>query len=134
MIPLNAVLPAAAAGLMIGLAVRAALPSKPDLASALDRLDARHFTSPVPVAAPPGARRLPEKVGARLLDEKGALKRYVNVFHNDEDVRFLKQLDTHVKEDDRLSIIPAIAGTRLMRGVIFISVLAAPFVAALLAG
>jgi hypothetical protein len=71
MIPMNAVLPAAAAGLLIGLAVRAALPTKPDLASALDRLDARHFTSPLPVAAPPGARGLPEKVGARLLEEFG---------------------------------------------------------------
>ncbi|MFD0509311.1 type II secretion system F family protein [Streptomyces chiangmaiensis] len=68
---MNVVLPAAAAGLMIGLAVRAAMPTKPDLASALDRLDARHFTSPMPVAAPPGARGLPEKVGARLLDEFG---------------------------------------------------------------
>ncbi|MER5184763.1 type II secretion system F family protein [Streptomyces sp. NPDC002896] len=71
MIPMNAVLPAAAAGLMIGLAVRAALGSKPDLASALDRLDARHFTSPLPVAAPPGARGLPERFGARLLDAYG---------------------------------------------------------------
>ncbi|MFC4469219.1 type II secretion system F family protein [Streptomyces xiangluensis] len=71
MIPINAVLPAAAAGLLIGLAIRAALPTKPDLASALDRLDARHFTSPLPVAAPPGARSLPEKVGARLLEEFG---------------------------------------------------------------
>lgn len=71
MIPLNVVLPAAAAGLMIGLAVRAALPTKPDLASALDRLDARHFTNPIPMAAPPGARGLPERVGARLLEEFG---------------------------------------------------------------
>ncbi|MGP4049373.1 type II secretion system F family protein [Streptomyces sp. 2A115] len=71
MIPMNAVLPAAAAGVLVGLAVRAALPAKPDLASVLDHLDARHFTSPVPVAAPHGARGLPEKVGARLLDEFG---------------------------------------------------------------
>ena len=49
-------------------------------------------------------------IGARLLDDKGGLKRYVNVFHNDEDVRFLQALDTPVAEDDRLSIIPAIAG------------------------
>lgn len=49
-------------------------------------------------------------IGARLLDDKGALKRYVNVFHNDEDVRYLKALDTPVKEDDRISIVPAIAG------------------------
>ncbi|WP_432167976.1 type II secretion system F family protein [Streptomyces sp. bgisy031] len=69
MIPMDAVLPAATAGVLIGLAVRAALPAKPDLASILSRLDARHFTSPMPVAAPPGARGLPERVGARLLEE-----------------------------------------------------------------
>lgn len=71
MIPMNAVLPAAAAGVMIGLAVRAALPTKPDLASVLDRLDAAHFTNAMPVAAPPGARGVPERVGARLLEEFG---------------------------------------------------------------
>lgn len=49
-------------------------------------------------------------IGTRLFDEKGALKRYVNVFHGDEDVRFLKELDTPVADGDVLSIIPAIAG------------------------
>ena len=49
-------------------------------------------------------------IGARLLDDKGAVRRYVNVFHNDEDIRFLKDLDTPVAEADRISIIPAIAG------------------------
>ncbi|MGW0651153.1 type II secretion system F family protein [Streptomyces umbrinus] len=71
MIPMNAVLPAAAAGVMIGLAVRAALPTRPDLGSVLDRLDAGSFTHAMPVAAMPGARGLPERVGARLLDEFG---------------------------------------------------------------
>ncbi len=49
-------------------------------------------------------------IGARLLDEKGAVRRYVNIFHNDEDIRFLSELDTPVTEADRLTIIPAIAG------------------------
>ena len=49
-------------------------------------------------------------IGARLFDEKGGLRRYVNIFHNDEDVRFLQQLDTPVQDSDTLSIIPAIAG------------------------
>ena len=49
-------------------------------------------------------------IGARLLDDKGGLKRYVNVFLGEEDVRYLQALDTPVKEDDRISIIPAIAG------------------------
>ncbi|NBD12952.1 ubiquitin-like small modifier protein 1 [Corallococcus silvisoli] len=49
-------------------------------------------------------------IGARLLDEKGSVRRYVNVFHNDEDIRFLQALATPVKETDRLTIVPAIAG------------------------
>ena len=49
-------------------------------------------------------------IGTRLFDEKGGLKRYVNVFLNDEDVRFLKDLDSEVKDSDTVSIIPAIAG------------------------
>ncbi len=51
-------------------------------------------------------------IGARLLDEKGALRRYVNVFHNDEDIRFLEELKTKVADSDRLAIVPAIAGGR----------------------
>jgi molybdopterin converting factor small subunit len=45
----------------------------------------------------------------RLLDEKG-IRRFVNVYLGDEDVRFLKGLDTPLKAGDELSIIPAIAG------------------------
>ncbi|MHB8873388.1 MAG: ubiquitin-like small modifier protein 1 [Myxococcaceae bacterium] len=47
---------------------------------------------------------------ARLLDERGAVRRYVNLFLNDEDVRFLSGLDTKVAEGDLLTVIPAIAG------------------------
>lgn len=49
-------------------------------------------------------------IGARLFDEAGKLRRYVNVFHNDEDVRFLQALETPVKDGDRLSVIAAMAG------------------------
>ena len=49
-------------------------------------------------------------IGTRLFDEKGGLRRYINVFHNDEDIRFLQELDTAVTDKDTLSIIPAIAG------------------------
>jgi len=49
---------------------------------------------------------------ARLLDETGALRRYVNVFVNDEDVRFRELLDTPVREGDRVTILPAVAGGR----------------------
>jgi molybdopterin converting factor small subunit len=45
----------------------------------------------------------------RLLDEKG-IRRFVNLYLGDEDVRFLDGLDTALKSGDELSIIPAIAG------------------------
>ena len=46
----------------------------------------------------------------RILDEKGELRRFVNLYLNDEDVRFLKGADTELKDGDVLSIVPAIAG------------------------
>jgi molybdopterin synthase sulfur carrier subunit len=46
----------------------------------------------------------------KLLDEKGGLRRYVNLFRNDEDVRHAQGLNTALKEGDRLTIVPAIAG------------------------
>ncbi|MFY2557473.1 MoaD/ThiS family protein [Corallococcus terminator] len=49
-------------------------------------------------------------IGARLLDERGAVRRYVNVFLNEEDIRALRELDTPVKDADRLTLIPAMAG------------------------
>ncbi|MEY3019596.1 MAG: hypothetical protein RLZZ272_580 [Actinomycetota bacterium] len=49
-------------------------------------------------------------IGARLLDEAGELRRFVNVFVRDEDVRFLAGLDTPVGATDTVSIVPAVAG------------------------
>ena len=46
----------------------------------------------------------------RICDDSGNVRRFVNVFVADEDIRFLKNLDTVVGERDELSIIPAIAG------------------------
>ena len=46
----------------------------------------------------------------RICDDKGALRRFVNVFVKDEDVRFLQNLDTAVADSDEVSIVPAIAG------------------------
>jgi MoaD family protein len=46
----------------------------------------------------------------RLCDEKGQLRRFVNVFVSDEDIRFLQNLETPVKDNDEVSIVPAIAG------------------------
>ncbi len=46
----------------------------------------------------------------RLCDPQGKLRRFVNIYVNEEDIRFLKQEATPVKEGDEVSIIPAIAG------------------------
>lgn len=46
----------------------------------------------------------------RLFDEAGQPRRFINLFVNDEDVRFLEGLETVVKEGDSLAIIPAVAG------------------------
>ncbi len=46
----------------------------------------------------------------RILDEKGAVRRFVNIFVGEDDIRFLKQLDTPVGDSTELSIVPAIAG------------------------
>ncbi len=46
----------------------------------------------------------------RLIDETGQVRRFVNVYVNEEDIRFLKNQDTPLKDGDEVSIIPAIAG------------------------
>ena len=48
--------------------------------------------------------------GERLFDENGALRRFVNVFVADEDIRFLQNLDTPVDDATVVSIVPAVAG------------------------
>ncbi|UCC89041.1 MAG: MoaD family protein [Anaerolineales bacterium] len=51
-------------------------------------------------------------VKSRLCDEAGQIKRYVNVFVNDEEIRALQGADTPVSEKDEVSIVPAMAGGR----------------------
>lgn len=46
----------------------------------------------------------------RICDEQGNIRRFVNVFLNDEDIRFLEEKNTVVKDGDEISIVPAIAG------------------------
>ncbi len=46
----------------------------------------------------------------RLCDEKGEIRRFVNVYLNDQDIRFMDGLKTAVKDTDEVSIVPAIAG------------------------
>lgn len=65
----------------------------PTLASALDSLD----------AAAPGIR-------ARILDDSGQLRRFVNVYVDDEDVRFTDGLNTPLAEGSSIAVIPAVAG------------------------
>jgi MoaD family protein len=63
------------------------------LADLLDDLDSRH----------PGLR-------GRLVTEDGGLHRFVNVYVNDEDVRFLGGLETALSDGDSVTVLPAVAG------------------------
>lgn len=63
------------------------------LAEVLDDLDRRY----------PGIR-------ARILDDQGALRRFVNVYVGNDDVRFLDALDTKTPDGAQVSVIPAVAG------------------------
>ena len=47
---------------------------------------------------------------ARLLDDEGNLRRFVNVYVGEEDIRFLEGLDTKIPDGEQVSIIPAVAG------------------------
>lgn len=46
----------------------------------------------------------------RICDENGDIRRFVNIFLNDEDIRFLEEKATKVCDNDEISIVPAIAG------------------------
>ncbi len=48
----------------------------------------------------------------RLLEDSGELRRFINIYVNQEDVRFLKGKETALKDGDEVSIVPAIAGGR----------------------
>ena len=49
-------------------------------------------------------------IKGRLCDESGRVRRFVNIYLNEEDIRFLKQESTPLKDGDEVSIVPAIAG------------------------
>ncbi|MBV2152519.1 MoaD/ThiS family protein [Kitasatospora sp. SUK 42] len=49
-------------------------------------------------------------ISARILDDAGKLRRFVNVYVNDDDVRFEQGLETEIKDGAKVSIIPAVAG------------------------
>ena len=46
----------------------------------------------------------------RIMDDAGKVRRFVNVYVNGDDIRFLKNVDTTLKDGDNISIVPAIAG------------------------
>lgn len=46
----------------------------------------------------------------RICDENGQIRKFINLYLNDEDIRFLENQDTPVKDGDQISIVPAIAG------------------------
>lgn len=49
-------------------------------------------------------------IAFRVLDDRGALRRFVNVFVADEDIRFLQGLETAIEEGQTISLVPAVAG------------------------
>ena len=49
-------------------------------------------------------------ISGRILDEEGHLRRFVNIFIDDEDVRYLNGLETEIPERTVISVIPAVAG------------------------
>jgi MoaD family protein len=49
-------------------------------------------------------------IKGRLCDESGRVRRFVNIYLNEEDIRFLSQESTSLKDGDEVSIVPAIAG------------------------
>lgn len=49
-------------------------------------------------------------IKARICDESGKVRKFINIYVNEEDVRFLQRDETQLKDGDEVSIIPAIAG------------------------
>ncbi len=49
-------------------------------------------------------------LAGNLIDDDGQLHKFVNVYRNDDDIRYLEQLDTKVADGDVISILPAVAG------------------------
>jgi sulfur-carrier protein len=49
-------------------------------------------------------------LSGQVIDDNGTLHKFVNVYVNDDDIRYLSALDTPVKDSDEISILPAVAG------------------------
>ena len=46
----------------------------------------------------------------KICEDDGSIRKFINIYINDEDIRFLEGPETNIKEDDTISLIPAIAG------------------------
>ena len=57
-------------------------------------------------------------IKARVLDEQGAIRRFVNVYVGNDDVRFLENLETATPDGTQISVIPAVAGGAPVRDVV----------------
>lgn len=55
-------------------------------------------------------------ISAKILDDDGNVKRFINVFVNDDEIRTLQGLATPIQADDRVSIVPAMAGGQMQLG------------------
>jgi molybdopterin synthase sulfur carrier subunit len=64
---------------------------------------------PVPLQRLTGGQEEVQGLAERV-SEEGKMRRFVNVYVNEEDVRFMKNEETEVKDGDEVSIVPAIAG------------------------
>ncbi|MCG3139771.1 MAG: Sulfur carrier protein CysO [Anaerolineae bacterium] len=49
-------------------------------------------------------------IGERLFDSRGQVKSHINIFLNNEDIRFLNGLETNVQDGDTVALLPALAG------------------------
>lgn len=75
-----------------------------------DGQDALQATGPTVKAVLADVIRQFPALKERLFDETGQPRRFINLFVNDEDIRFLDGVETAVKDGDSLAIIPAVAG------------------------
>jgi molybdopterin converting factor small subunit len=92
------------------------MPARIEIPSALQRFVDNHQTVEVPEGSVQEAidSLIGRHAGLRehLFDEQGRIRSFVNIYLNDEDIRYEKNLDTPVKDGDVIQIVPSIAGGR----------------------
>jgi molybdopterin converting factor small subunit len=92
------------------------MPARIEIPSALQRFVDNNQTVEVPEGSVQGA--IDNLIGRydglkeHLFDEQGRIRSFVNIYLNDEDIRYEKNFDTPVKDGDVIQIVPSIAGGR----------------------